>query len=150
MANKVYTIALQQPSVLAAGFNVFNFQIQNSNRRYSIKSISFDIDIFETVSKLPLPLSQNTTQWIELAIFCLPPVQFAQSFASVTVPAGAILSNGNQIRIYKPCQLFYDSFFISNNLVGVFSYYNYDAVKAYAYGLSISIEIEDEKLKFAK
>ena len=144
MDNRVYSAVLRQPSILPAAQNSWRLGINNVNRSFKLKSISFDITIYDPATWLPLPLLQNFTQFFELDIHTTDSLPFASIFDIPISPVGAIFQTGTHILIDKPIQLFYDSFFISNELVLDFIYNNNDNLATFAYKTCITVETEDK------
>lgn len=133
--------------VAAAGTGSFTFELNNQNKRFKLRSVLFDLQLFETVSGLILPIANNTSQMFYLLMRSLEvPANFAQNFDFIS-GAGAIAYNGSGSVIYTPGQYFFNSLNILNDLRFTFTYANNDALLDYTYNLNCFVEIEDiEKL----
>jgi hypothetical protein len=141
MANRVYTVTLHGGAAAGGANQNHQFLLKNENRTALLKSIAFDIRLATVVPDTILPLEQNTTQHFGLSVIGVQG-NFANIFQDFTVP-GVVVANGSQFDFYRPGQIKLDSFFIRNNLLFAFNYYNNDALIAYEYFASIIVEIQD-------
>jgi hypothetical protein len=142
--NRTYTLNLEQVVPPNLNGNV-TFYIDNYNRSFKLKSISFDLSIINNANNFLLPLEQNTTQAFSLGIFALPvPTQFAQIFEDIVETiAGSVAYNGSNFKIYRPGQRIFNSFFINQRLNFIFAYANLDPLLTYLYNATIIVETED-------
>jgi len=143
MANSIYTENIFR--VLAAG-NTFqyNCEIFSPGRTMKIKSIAIDIQIHNATFVQNIPWEQN----IYFTYYCT--LGNANNIIGKTLNdlGGDPLQNsGNIFNITRPCQLRFDSFFVSERLAVFFYGLNNHAVNEYHISNSILIEV-DEKIKY--
>jgi len=146
--NKVFTILWAND--INAGAVVGNQAfVNNNNRQWKLKSIFFDLNFREQVSNIVLPLETNTVLDYNLDIVSQPAATMIGTAFENCTPAGNVAANGGQISLYRPGQLFFDSFFIVNQLLIIFSIINRAAI-VYRYNGICTLEIEEVKLRLAK
>jgi hypothetical protein len=141
--NKIYTTGFRADVAGAGAVSATQFQIVEGRKPFMLKSIVFDLRIFETVNLAQLPLNNNLTQDYVLNIQAslAGAILFAQPFVNA-LPAGNVYGGGLIIRLYRPQQIFYESFFVNANLWVVYNHINQDPAKSYTYDGFVSIETE--------
>jgi hypothetical protein len=137
--NKIYTLRMGGTPVAPGATQNTSFQVNNQNRVSKIKSLWWDIEIYNNLS-IPLPLAIQTTQRYRLSIASVTGVKFAQIFENIS---GNLLSTGDVMFLFKPGQITFDSFYINTTLIFALWYDNYDVAVSYTYDCSVALEIED-------
>jgi len=123
MSNKVYT-AQWNLSIAAAGSATAGFNIQSVGREIKIKSITLEWYMAQNGVNTPIPWRTTTTESIVLYVGGFGN-KFASSYDNLT--GALVASNGYQVVITEPKQLFFDSFFVPNNLQFSFVINNFAA-----------------------
>jgi len=139
--NKVYSFTGASPAVPFGTAYTLNWNLNNPNRRSLIKSIFYDLYVFDIVTFQKIPWETATTMFPILTIGASSNIKIAQAFSDIT--AGFLAVNGNGITFLKPMQLLFDSFYIANVLPCRFVLTNNDAAINVAFTISVVIEIKD-------
>ena len=144
--NKVYT-ALYSFTLNSGLTFTSNFSIQSVGREISVRSISLDWQITNSVTGVKIPWRTVTDQVLNLIIgnFGLTPVSIASSFKQTGGTAPSF--NGTTFRISEPKQLIFNSFFVANELPFSLQINNLSAANNFGHDVSIMIET-DEKTMF--
>lgn len=120
----------------------YNFMIQSPGRRIKIKSILTDWQLLETVSGKKIIWRDNPDIYMIFVIgdFGLTTPQITKPF--VRTGGAPFLFNGNVIWITEPKQVFFDSFYISNQIPFSFQVYNFSGINLDSF-ISCVIETEE-------
>jgi hypothetical protein len=127
-----------------AGALVETFDILLPRESFYLRSVIFDLLIYETLTFTKLPLATQTTQWYELDIGGIPNHAIAQFFSNFIVPAN-VMGNGNTIAIRKTGQINFENLFFSNNCHFAMQMNNLDLLQSYDYHWSLVAETESMK-----
>lgn len=138
--NKVYNCVFLGNAAPKANY-IIGFDLNENNIKMKIKSLFFDLSIFDSVTNLLLPIVSQTTQKYYLQLGLGIPGSIGSIFKNATIPAN-ITANGSSIRLNQPKQLFFDSFFINNLVTINFVAWNYDVLNTYYYDGTVVIETE--------
>jgi hypothetical protein len=143
MRNRVYSVVVNPVVAAAGGVTAQNFFLTSTNREFRLKSIYWDLQIFENVLGIPLNLNNQVTQRYVLHLGLLNVPQISYSLTP-GAPAPAILYNGTNIMLHKPGQVIFNSFVINNDLEIRYEGVNLDLLLVYAHEVSLIIETEED------
>jgi hypothetical protein len=146
MKTIVYTATFGRVNAPLALYNN-TFTVSNNGLAFLLKSINFDMLLVEQDATgndcAILPLEANTTQLFGLYMYGQVGTDvIARPYADV-LPPGSVTLNGNQLSITKPCQLFFESFYLQHIANFTLQVKNYDLITSYRWQSNISIEIEE-------
>jgi len=141
MSYKVYS-AQWNLSIAAAGSATAGFNIQSVGREIKIKSITLEWYIAQNGVNTPIPWRSVVNQSIYLQVGGFAN-KFASAFDGLT---GSLPSaNGYYLVMTEPGQLFFDSFFVPNNLPLQFTINNFAAFIADHF-VNITVETEEHTM----
>jgi hypothetical protein len=140
--NRVYTAYITQALAVApGGVGGGNIQIPNRNRVAKLLSLSYDIRI-ESLNVM-LPLEQNTTQEHYITLFAFPGSNLFAETVEPQAGFAGVVGNGTNLRMSRPGQLRFNSFFVQNLMMITVGYINHDLLNTYNYEMHIAVELED-------
>lgn len=119
-----------------------NLAINDNQRSFKINSVFWDFTLTDVTAGVNLPLENNIDilHWFRIGEASISPV--GNPFQVVS---GAYTINGGYyFRLYRPGQLKFDSFFMTNFLQFRLLATNVNAAKNYSISGSIVVEITDE------
>jgi len=152
MSNKIYSVALNQ-TVVAGGNGSTTFVLDNFNRQYYLKSITWGLLLRRVVAPPVLvPIEMNTTQEFYFTINTIAGAKIAQSFFNFfpAPPAMNIEGDGTELRFHYPGQYKFETLVIFNTINCLFWYINQEAVDSFLYRLSVIMEVEEVVTRYAK
>jgi hypothetical protein len=139
--NKIYTFR-HTDVVLPRATSNFSFYINDYHQFFKLKSIFWDLKMTGSVAIGNLPVERNTTQYYLLQVRPDPlGTIISEVVGDITSPAGTN-QNGVLFGMYRPGQVIFDSWEISQRLNILFGYANWDAVNSYQLDVVIAIETE--------
>lgn len=137
---KVYTSSFTFN--LNAGFGgVSIFQISSANRELQLKSILWDWTMRNNTTNALLSYENNGLQKISIQVGDAGR-QIALPFQYIS--GTALVQNGEYLRINKPGQYFFDSFFIKNSIQFALSVQNDDAANSFLHSGCIVVETSEK------
>jgi branched-subunit amino acid aminotransferase/4-amino-4-deoxychorismate lyase len=142
--NKIYTHCIRG-TVLPGITQLFLMTLNDQNREFMIRSVSFDIHIMNNAAPgAPLNLNTQTTQMFLLFIGALAgDIKIAKLIDSPPV-AGYAQYPGQVIFITRPGQLLFNSFYVWNEIPIRFEYYNTDLIETYYFTMTLTIETNNQ------
>lgn len=140
MSNKVYT-ATWEETVNAGITYESNFNIDSPGKEIKIKSIALTWRIEEIATGILIPTDTTTDQRLYLMVGQANK-KIASDFVYIT---GIPLYKADIIRIFKPMQYFFDSFFITNNLLFRLQINNLSAAQK-KHIVSLIVETEEKQM----
>jgi len=117
-------------------------QITDNQRHFKINSIFWDYSITDVLLNKNVPLESNIDlfHWFRIGHASVSPVGYTFNVISGTY----LINSGFYFRMFKPGQLIFDSFFMTNLLQFRLLASNSNAAKNYTITGSIIVEISDE------
>lgn len=138
--NSVYSLG--ETVVFAGGVTASEtFEINNINRDFKIKSVLFDILIYDTNTGKQLPLEKNDTQQFRLLVGTWAGPLLAQPFENILTPIN-VTFNGTAVSLYRPQQIHFNNWWNNGTLPFTFYYKNWDALTSYTVWWNVTVEIE--------
>ena len=150
MIKKIYSVALQPLVVAGGAAYTNNFYITNTGRQFKIQAITWDYRIQDhdggSGNGVIMPTDTQTTSHIMLSIFGRDIgggnlAAITETFDTWTIAPGASDYNGTGIKLFKPCQLYYDSWYVREYLHFQLVITNNDLLLSFDYRTSLMVEI---------
>lgn len=141
MSTKVYTLYGTNSPVAPAGSYTAVFELNNSNRTCNIKSILYDLKLFNSATFELLPINRNSFIHSRLNIGTNAATKIGGVFTNIT--AGFAVYTGQGFCFFKPSFVLFDSFFIRNVLPCNFYIENHDAAISIGFELGVVMEVEE-------
>lgn len=142
MINKVYSIVVGG-GVVAAGNATWGVSIDSPSREIKLKSLYWDVQIYEAISGIPLNLNTQITQryYLMVGVGGLP--LLTNVFGGDVAFPPAIVQNADSIYLNKVGQVRFDSFKVTNLIPIRYLCLNYDLLLAYDHRVTIVAETEE-------
>jgi hypothetical protein len=133
--NSVYTTRLF-PSLLFGAIGTYTLRIPLQQREAKLKSIFLDWQAFVTATNFPSPAADH---FIQLGIGT------GNDVIARTMEVGGVVPfvTGQNFFIYRPSQVFFNSFYVSNQLEMSVTVRNASLVNCY-YNISVVVELIDK------
>lgn len=112
--------------------------LNSACRRIMVKSILWDVQLFNTTTNLNTPLFLNTDVSYSLTLGTIPATSWAHILAAQAPPPPT--NTGTEIILFNPGQYFYDNLRFDNTLAVAFAFQNSSAVNNYTFCLHLHIE----------
>ena len=139
--NQVYTLyGTHSPVNFGANYTV-NFVLNVSNRTCLIKSIMYDLKLFDAATFELLPINVGSFIHTRLNIGTNAAERIGRIFEGIT--AGFAVNTGQGLSFFKPTFVLFDSFFVRNTLPCDFYIENHDAAINVAFEVSVIMEVEE-------
>ena len=139
--SQVYTLYGTHSPVNAGANYTANFTLNNQNRTCLIKSIFYDLKIFNAATFELYPINRNSFIHTRLNIGTNAAERIGRIFENITAGFGVFTGQG--ISFFKPTFVLFDSFFIRNTLPCDFYIENHDAAINVGFELSVVMEVEE-------
>jgi hypothetical protein len=136
MANRVYS-GYWEKTIAAAALFTAAFDIDSANREMKIKNIFWSLNITDSATGKRVDWMTTTDHLYSLYIFAN-----AAAMPFTYVSGQTFSDNGNYLITWNPGQIFFDSFFIKNNLSAQLNIRNKSAGQV-MYDTSVIIETEE-------
>jgi len=117
MANNVYNITAQLPAMAAGSFQDEIYECQDIGRSIQIKSILFDYNIYNSVSRTyynAVNIPNDIRLYLEIGAF-VSNAKVGKEMVKLS-GLGTVVWNGARFFIWKAGQLLFNSFFLSERL----------------------------------
>lgn len=142
MQNKKRTYTLFGTSsapIIAAGNYSLTFEL-NFRGEFKVKSIIYDLNLFDWVTKELLPISQggNVASGLNVGTNALRPVGYPFENITASFPA----DTGKGIMMLQPGQIFLDALIISNTLDFQIYFENKNPFTDIGFEVAVTCEIE--------
>jgi len=141
MSTKVYTILGGKSPVNAGANYTANFSLNNNNRTCNIKSLFFDVRLYNANTFELYPVNRNNFIHLRLNVGTNALTKIGNVFENVT--AGFTIMTGQGFSLYKPSFLLFDSFFIRNVLPCNVYVENHDAAINIGFEVTVVMEVEE-------
>ena len=139
--NQVYTLyGTHSPVNFGANYTAA-FVLNIANRTALIKSIFYDLKLFNAATFELLPINRNSFIHSRLNIGTNAAERIGRIFDAIT--AGFAVFTGQGLTFLKPTFVLFDSFFVRNTLPCDFYIENHDAAINIAFELSVVMEVEE-------
>ena len=139
--NQVHTLyGTHSPVNFGANYTV-NFVLNVPNRTCLIKSIFYDLKLFNAATFELLPINRNSFIHSRLNVGTNAAERIGRIFEGIT--AGFAVYTGQGLTFFKPTFVLFDSFFVRNTLPCRFYVENQDAAINIAFEVSVIMEVEE-------
>jgi len=140
--NKVYSVVTGGSVAAAGGLLLQNWILESTCSKISLKSVYWDVQLYQSVLGIPLNEFNQQTQrsMLEIGLNVWP----ISSIFTPGVPAPNIVQNGDTICLHRQGQLIFDAFSIQNRTNIRYNGVNLDALLAIDHICTIVIETEEE------
>jgi hypothetical protein len=139
--NNVYCFFGGQSPVNAGANYTAAFNLNDQNHTLNIKSILFDIKLFNAATFELLPINRNSFIHTRLNIGTVAGAGIGRLFENFTAGFAPVIGSG--FSFYKPTFVLFDSFFVRNVLPCNFYIENHDAAINVGFEISVVMEVEE-------
>lgn len=140
--NNVYAFFGTHSPINAGANETLGFDLGNDNRTMSIKSIMYDLKIYNSANFELLPINRDSFIHTRLNIGTNTTSNISKPFRNFT--GGATIVQMYGFSLYKPAFLIYDNFYIVNVLPCSFYIENHDAAINVGYEVCVTMEVEEQ------
>jgi hypothetical protein len=142
-ANKVYTFYGTHSPIMPAATYTVNWNLNNRNRTNSIKSIFWDLKLFDAVTFKRI-LTKDPDGWIMFRLnIAVPPNPVVGFPFQDFLPVGFLTFSGRGLSFFSPGQYLFNAFYIRNTVAMEFYIENFDALMSVGFEISVIVEIEE-------
>jgi len=144
MINKVYSIVMGN-AIAAGGAGILmqDININSPGREIKLKSVYWDLQLFESVAAIPLNLNTQITQRYNLQIGIGGIPLITNIFTPGLAFPPTIIQNADSIVLSTVGTIRFDSFIIQNFLPIRYEAHNYDLLLAYMHLVTVVVETEE-------
>ena len=139
--NNVYCFFGGQSPVNHGANYTAAWNLNDANHTLSIKSISFDIKLYNAATFELLPINHNSFIHTRLNIGTVAGAGIGRLFEDFT--AGFVPIVGSGFSFYKSTFMVFDSFYVRNQLPCNFYIENHDAAINVGFEISVIMEVEE-------